>query len=599
MPIQPHFGGGNPQFPIPFSNSGNFLSNGHGVPMTNVPPSMVTQPGFMNAQNHLLPLQNSNLGMPYLASSGPIPQMGQPHVGFGSQGSVNNMNSVGSFPFRGQVCNLAQQGNPSPSPGQAFGNNLLNLPQQLNQSMGLPFAQLCMPNQFQNINQFLPMQMSNPSQFVPRNNAFGFLNQASQATVPHNPTFLANSQFGNVQSNQVGQQDNQNQHNLHPPTVDVNAWRPSQVGTQQWQGNSSTPNIPSSIQPDKTDNLQPSAVKGSQGNPTKLNGHNNSNSNWRNPQGKNFTRNPKRGVQRGGFQNSQFHHMKNGKKKFGFPNGQKGKGLRNEMAGKAGIANSSNQGREQRRSLSLLYSEEEIKQWREERRKHYPSKANLDKKLAAKMIGTEVIEREAQIRREQLKEILAKQAELGVEVAEIPSHYLSDSKKQGHGREESRGPMTRNERLQNKFDKRGRYDKKDRFGKKRRLHNDGSSDVPSLSRRKPTLLQKLLDTDVRRDKSRLLQVFRFMSLNSFFKDWPGKPLDFPSVIVKESGCGDNVVEATSPHAGKDVAQVSVNTMVEKVDDNDNDDDDEYEDGDNSTDENENDEDIQEEGEIIN
>ncbi|KAH7536826.1 hypothetical protein FEM48_Zijuj03G0027600 [Ziziphus jujuba var. spinosa] len=514
MPIQPHFGGGNPQIPIPFSNSGNFLSNGHGVPMTNVPPSMVTQPGFMNAQNHLLPLQNSNLGMPYLASSGPIPQMGQPHVGFGSQGSVNNMNSVGSFPFRGQVCNLAQQGNPSPSPGQAFGNNLLNLPQQLNQSMGLPFAQLCMPNQFQNINQFLPMQMSNPSQFVPRYNAFGFLNQASQATVPQNPTFLANSQFGNVQSNQVGQQDNQNQHNLHPPTVDVNAWRPSQVGTQQWQGNSSTPNIPSSIQPDKTDNLQPSAVKG--------------------------------------FQNSQFHHMKNGKKKFGFPNGQKGKGLRNEMAGKAGIANSSNQGREQRSRDTFLFPEnvEDIS--------HCIS-FDFSRKLAFICVLLhkyyfsfwQFIE---PLLWQQLKEILAKQAELGVEVAEIPSHYLSDSKKQGHGREESRGPMTRNERLQNKFDKRGRYDKKDRFGKKRRLHNDGSSDVPSLSRRKPTLLQKLLDTDVRRDKSRLLQVFRFMSLNSFFKDWPGKPLDFPSVIVKESGCGDNVVEATSPHAGKDVAQ---------------------------------------------
>ena len=29
------------------------------------------------------------------------------------------------------------------------------------------------------------------------------------------------------------------------------------------------------------------------------------------------------------FQNSQFHHMKNGRKKFGVPNGRKGKGLWN------------------------------------------------------------------------------------------------------------------------------------------------------------------------------------------------------------------------------------------------------------------------------
>lgn len=189
---------------------------------------------------------------------------------------------------------------------------------------------------------------------------------------------------------------------------------------------------------------------------------------------------------------------------------------------------------------------------------------------------------------QQLKEILAKQAELGVEVAEIPSYYLSDSKKQqGHGREESRGPMTKNGRFQNKFGKRGRYDKKDRFAKKQRLHGNDSSDVPSLSWRKPTLLQKLLDTDVRRDKSRLLQVFRFMTLNSFFKDWPEKSLNFPSVVVKESGCGGTVVGEMSPCEGNDFSQVCVKTMDEVVDNGDEEDDDE------------NDKDVQEEGEIIN
>lgn len=34
-----------------------------------------------------------------------------------------------------------------------------------------------------------------------------------------------------------------------------------------------------------------------------------------------------------------------------------------------------------RRSLSLIYSEQEIQQWREERRKNYPSKGNIEKVL--------------------------------------------------------------------------------------------------------------------------------------------------------------------------------------------------------------------------
>lgn len=145
---------------------------------------------------------------------------------------------------------------------------------------------------------------------------------------------------------------------------------------------------------------------------------------------------------------------------------------------------------------------------------------------------------------QQLKEILAKQAELGCEVAEIPSSYLSDSEKQGDGREQKR-PLSRKERFQKKFNKRERFNRNDRFSKKRRFGNSDSSNTRDQNgstagqvtetAREPTLLQKLLSSDIRRDKRHLLQVFRFMTMNSFFKDWPEKPLRFPQVVLKETG----------------------------------------------------------------
>lgn len=151
---------------------------------------------------------------------------------------------------------------------------------------------------------------------------------------------------------------------------------------------------------------------------------------------------------------------------------------------------------------------------------------------------------------------------MGVEVAEVPSHYLSDSKKQGHGREDNRRSSTKKGRSRNKFDKRGRSDKKERFAKKQRLEEKDLSNVPSLNERQPTLLQKLLSADINRDKTHLLQVFRFMVMNSFFKDWPGKPLKVPVVIIKESGSEGGVVEEKASPLGKD-AEGSIKTMAKK------------------------------------
>ncbi|KAK9170607.1 hypothetical protein Syun_002747 [Stephania yunnanensis] len=80
-----------------------------------------------------------------------------------------------------------------------------------------------------------------------------------------------------------------------------------------------------------------------------------------------------------------------------------------------------------KRSVSLNYSEQEIQQWRDERKKNYPSKSNVEKKLAKKIVQPGEVDNDGQRRRQELRDILAKQAELGVEVAELPPNYLSDS----------------------------------------------------------------------------------------------------------------------------------------------------------------------------
>jgi hypothetical protein len=255
-----------------------------------------------------------------------------------------------------------------------FVHNFPNLPQQLNQNMVLPNGQYGFPN----MNQLVPLQMPTSSQVGPYGippYLLGGLNQLPQATVPQNPNFMANLKFGLVHCNQVGQQGNQNQQNLAPPTTDANALKPSPIAAPQLQGNSSAPLNHCPVQPSS---LRTCKLLFSQGhryfyvalstwivgqiislgkNPFKNGGINAASSNWKNSPSKNFTMNPKRGEPQQGYvfffwitfvsiillsklwtgclqfkiicgsQKSQFHHMKNEKRKFGFPNEQKGKGL--------------------------------------------------------------------------------------------------------------------------------------------------------------------------------------------------------------------------------------------------------------------------------
>lgn len=175
---------------------------------------------------------------------------------------------------------------------------------------------------------------------------------------------------------------------------------------------------------------------------------------------------------------------------------------------------------------------------------------------------------------QRLKEILAKQAELGCEVAEIPPCYLSDSENQGCRKEVGNKALMK-ENFRNKYNKRGRFHRNGRFSKKQQLADHDSSNLTNpneqifkkqklrdndsfttlLNKKQPTLLQRLLSADIRRDKHRLLQVFRFVVMNSFFKDLPEKPLRFPLVRVNNNTSEGEVVEGKLPSPGKGISEV--------------------------------------------
>lgn len=266
--------------------------------------------------------------------------------------------------------------------------------------------------------------------------------------------------------------------------------------------------------------------------------------NWKRSNKKNIG-NFKGDASQRGFVKKQFHPKQYSKGNFKLHNANQEKGSKNGAKTFA-LSDMGKQIQEgKRRPLTLNYTEQEIQQWREQRKKNYPSKANMEKKLKDKSMRPEITDAVANIWRQELKEILEKQAKLGCEVADIPSCYLSDSERQTDGTVKGQNILGKRERFQNKFDKRGKFhqndqvstrhrpgygsanfhDRNDCFAKKQRLANG----------KDPSLLQKLLYSDVKRDKTYLLQTFRFMVMNSFFEDWPSISVRFPVVIIKESG----------------------------------------------------------------
>lgn len=510
----------NPQSSVPFNGLNTNLGNGN------------RPPGPMNIPSFNL-LQNGQVGNSILGSAPQVQSQG----GFIPQYFMQNLN----VPVNGQLGSVVQG-----TPAQLFGYNPMNMPRNSNPgTSNFQNGQFGWQNQVQNMNQLGNLALLNPSQVAALAQLMGCANQVAQSMVPQNSAFVANSpQLGVFQPNGVAQQANFGQQ--------------LPVASQQMQSGSLTPSTHTSPHP------QNSQGPSWQGNRGKKHGMHMSNSNHHH--NKNFTKNSPREAPSGRIQNYQNHHKPNmkGSHKFSKDNGRKGIEI-------SGPDNQSNGGKK-RRSLSMFYTEKEIQQWREERKKNYPSKANVERKLAAKQANADAVAEEAQIRRQQLKEVLAKQVELGFEVPEIPSHYLVDSEEQFHGREMNQKQFNKG-RFQKRFDRKGRFDQSSRFDKKRgpggndsfrrnerfpkrpRVEGDDSRKAP-LSIRKPTLLQKLLSTDIKRDRRRLLQAFRFMVMNSFFKDWPEKPLSFPKVIVNETGVESEVTEDKPSSSKGELASIA-------------------------------------------
>ncbi|KAL6524559.1 hypothetical protein OROHE_016230 [Orobanche hederae] len=269
--------------------------------------------------------------------------------------------------------------------------------------------------------------------------------------------------------------------------------------------------------------------------------------NWKNSPNKKSNWNPNRDASQSGHTKQLFHQGQNAKGNLKFHNNGKDQENRAKNL-TSGSSKPKQEGK--KRSLAFNYTAQEIRQWREERKKNYPREKGLKE-----MAGREVVDAATKARRQQLKDILAKQAELGCPVAEIPSNYLSDSKQhqQANGGRANKRVFGKNERFQNRFDKRGKFrekndrfskrdngqtntqDQNDRFSKKQRRTSGCPANFRTENQREPSLLKKLLSSDISRDKKHLMQVFRFMVMNSFFKNLTEKPLKFPVVVVKETG----------------------------------------------------------------
>ncbi|MCL7034013.1 hypothetical protein MKW94_016241 [Papaver nudicaule] len=431
---------------------------------------------YLNVANPHPQMQNSQVGRPFLGSG--------PH----------NMNSVMASPQCGNPQNISQntsQFQPMQQQGPLF-----------MQTQNRPFQSYPQAVMFNPYNQ--PMPMNQPTGF-PQSQFVQLPGNPSQAS-PYSAHPCPNPQWGNQQmgfmnSSGVASQNAQGKHAFNPNPAARNT----------------SPKI-------------------SQGNNTHDNGNGASNIMQKNLHNKKFTRNHQKSG-RGESSNSRFQKSKfqaRGTAKGNFKSNKGEKAQQNAGPGKSVLDNSVNQASmECKRNLRPNYTEQEIQQWRAERKKNHPLRSNAKKRLAGK--HSEDIDGSAKRRRQQLKEILAKQAELGVEVAELPPDYLTDSE----------NPICEKEGRFQKEHNKGRRYKLNRFSRKQQAGKEEGSAAQPDTCREPTLLQKLLSADIKRERSHLLQVFRFMVINDFFKD-PEKPLEFPVVTVKGESKGNISEDESSP-----------------------------------------------------
>ncbi|MCO5581314.1 hypothetical protein L7F22_035193 [Adiantum nelumboides] len=217
-----------------------------------------------------------------------------------------------------------------------------------------------------------------------------------------------------------------------------------------------------------------------------------------------------------------------------------------------------------RKALALRSSEdqEDIKRWREERKRSYPTSGNIlrkaDEKRKREAEG-ETNDEEAQQRRQRMMDIVKKQKELGYQVPEIPSHYfrthhnrqlkksrLDDNSKLTTIKEENstadgsngksvikeigdtsigmqkkdvsshdKASNDDNQCHRNGHFKKGNHNKFPSWqDRKRARHN---SHPPAAWWQRPSLLSQLLSKDIEAENSLLLQCCRFIVNNAFLQ----------------------------------------------------------------------------------
>ncbi|CAH1420444.1 unnamed protein product [Lactuca virosa] len=359
---------------------------------------------FMNFSNQPIPLQSPTDQFPN---------------GIGRFNPQHNCN-----PFPPNQFNSSQQ------QGQFFANNSMNHP-VYNQNVGRP----------------LQLQNPNYAQYPPGN--FPMFQIHNKNTTSHqNPGFPASQQFGMSNfSRSSFEHGNQGQQRFHSPMMDGNL---PNMG-QQLQGNQFQPNASVSVLTQKSHNFHatPNNLQnhisqgvgpqshnfpmngtihhGNQGQQrfvsqqgslysphasTLVQAHNPSPTitNFKDKKGtlsqpKNFTGNKKNHTSRKGYK-SPFQHAKHVK------NGNMNKEGKSNASVNSHPQNSTNFKIKKVRSFN--YTDEEIKQWHEDRKKNYPTSVKKSKE-----------EKISMLRCKELKKILVKQAELGCGVADIPSCYLS------------------------------------------------------------------------------------------------------------------------------------------------------------------------------
>ncbi|XP_021981897.1 uncharacterized protein LOC110877967 isoform X1 [Helianthus annuus] len=334
-----------------------------------------------------------------------------------------------------------------------------------------------------------------------------FQNQIPQGVGPQNPNLFPNQMFG-IPS-------------LNGPLQNVNQGQPGFVSPRQILNTGQTHN-PSPTPKNFEDNHKSG--------PTNVNGG------WTEGQHKKFTGHKTYDPSQKG---SKIH--KHAKQKFGSY-----KGNMNKAEGGSNLevdSVSRNFTNFEKRVPSLTYTEQEIKVWREARKKNYPTNGAVLEKHKKEETLSDVTNQDAVLRRQQLKEILTKQAELGCEVAEIPVSYLSSPDKQ-NPRERKRERQQRYKKGKFNNKRRTSFQDADRMTKKTRPGDEDSfkgNHQTKQNKREPSLLQKLLTRDVKRDKTHLLQVLRFMTANSFFTT---ESLKFPPVVVRETNVDVPSIETT-------------------------------------------------------